>query len=257
MTEDGKKESLISVQPNAIQPVRIENLIVSPAPQKDMIMGDIPSLTKIVNDAEVTAVFWNEDEMFLTVPNRSDMIRFQPELEPSVAVFFQRSKARGREDAEGNLVRTWEGDYEPLQFKKGDFLKWVKKYSSLIPTDIVENVKSLKIKASTIVSEDMLDDEGERKTEDSTMTTNVPKRFTLNVPLMEGVIADLDFECAVVNLKDRYGNPADKRGIELRCTNAREVKKDLMQGILAQLPVNIPKYYGKIARKEKRDDEWT
>ena len=251
MEEDTKMEKYDI--DNAIESTRertsieVKNLIVNSAIQKDMVIGNVESLADISRKVDIESVFWNEDEMSLVVFGKSDMVKFKPELDATVESFFERDR-KSREDLEGNIVNVWDGDYRPLVFKKTDFLKWVHDHADMIPKEVVENVKSLKIKHTANVNEDLLEEGMERKLAETQYTTNVPKKFCLTLPLMEGISADLEFECEIVNLPDRYGNETDKRGVQLRCLNARKIKRDMMQTILEQLPKAIPRYYGKIVR---------
>jgi len=254
--EEYEKPNVLAERPtNAIG---INNLVVSSAPQKDFVIGDVASLVRISQNDQPTAIFWNEDEIDIALASKNELVRFVPELEPATSVFFQRAEGKNRRDNEGYMVQSWGGEYEPLQFKKTDFLKWIKLYADQIPEDLIANVKSLRIKATLNTSEDMLgdDEDIERRTEDISQTTNVPKRFSLELPVTGGVQAALDFECEIVRLNDRYGNPTTKRGVQLRCINARQVKKDMMQGIIDQLPAELPRYYGRIVREHRNNAQW-
>lgn len=232
--------------------VEIKNLIVGSTQPRNLVVGDASSLANIAHNEEVKSVFWNEDAMCLVLADRSQMVVFEPELNPVVETFFQRAEKTNRRNAESNHVLAWEGDYSPLQFTKRDFLKWVALHADQIPKDVVANIKSLKIKSSMNISEDIIDDDTERTFGDVTETTNVPKKFTLNLPVMEGVRADMSFEAEIVQLKDAYDRPSNKRGIQLRCINARDVKRDLMRGILEQLPTELPQYYGRVQLVAKK-----
>lgn len=247
---------LAKADPTNATSIEVRNLIVGSAKERNLIVGSIDSLVSIVKNEPAKGVFWNEDGMAIVLADRSQMIRYDPELDPVTELFFSRARKKARNDGEGGSLLTWEGDYEPVIFKKADFLKWVRLHADQIPQEVVDNVKSLKIKMATNVSEDIIDEDLERKVEDTIQSTNVPKRFSMTLPLTENINGELDFECEITILRDQYDRPTGKRGVLLRCVNARQVKRDMMKGILSMLPDGIPQYYGRVAVDKSKDRSW-
>lgn len=234
--------------------VEIRNLFVDSLPRVILNPGDITSLREILAKTEgIKAIIWNEERISLMADRPGLDITYAPELHPSVAIFFGRSDENPRhsDPFTGKMPeRVWEGDYEPVTFSKRALLKYLRYHSAIFPPTMEDAIKNLKVSQMETSEEILLDEhsDDERTIRENRTQTNVPNLFTVQVPLTEGYIAELVFESAVVLLKDRYGNAREnKRGIQLRLTNGREVKRQLMDYLLGQLPSDYPRYYGKIA----------
>jgi len=252
MTDD-KKEPMSLEKFGDRQPhvaIEVKNLVVAPIPRTHLQLGDVPSLASVVERAadRIRAIVWNEETLTLDVDDLSREIHFQPELKPSAAMFFTRENKRENVGFGEKGARIWEGDFEPVKFGKRNFLKFIKAHMTQFPTDVAESLKNLKMSQITTSDETLLDDESdnERRVEEQIERTNVPKTFTAMIPIAENFEAELHFETKVYKERDSYGN----RGqvvVEVRCLNARQVLRDMMEGILAQLPSEIPRLYGSLS----------
>lgn len=223
--------------------IEIKNLIVSSMPKEEFAIGtpaDVAALAKTRSDLK--AIVWSEQQISLVLHDRSTSIVFQPEIDPTVQMFFTREERRHFEDIFSPGQTVWEGDFKPVRFTKRNLLKLIKEYEADVPDEVKEALKSLRV-TQTQKSDSQLisvEDDSERTVEEESTRTNLPRQFTLNMPLAYGVRANLEFEARVV--RDSYDR--GKTTIELRCMNARKVLQDLMQGVLEQLPPDVPKYYG-------------
>ncbi len=233
------------------QPVNIEVKSLIVAPQKDVsvALGDVKSFKKIVEDTtDVKAIVWNEDTVAVMTEDRTKEIIYEPEKLPSSELFFTRE---GKKTNESKTALVWEGDYTPVEFSKRDLLKFLAEYGQDIPDQIKGAIKNLKVTHTHDQSEILLDDDesnAERTIKEEKFQSNIPKHFTVKMQITQEFWADLDFECQVTKLKDRYGNEKDKNVIQLRVMNARQVMQDLMSTITDQLPKDIPRYYGRLNR---------
>ena len=177
-------------------------------------------------------------------------VSFRPEYHPAVTMFFQREhKRRSWNDADAGMM-VWEGEFEPVQFQKKDLLAYLTKYSTYFNAEVKDALKNLKLtqrrssETETISIE--MDDEVERTVEEVQEKTNLPRRFSANMPLFDGGYeVELEFEARVKRKNDGLSETKQKI-IELRCTNAREALKEMMMGIVRDMPKEIPIYYGKL-----------
>ncbi len=235
--------------PEVRQIIEVKNLIVDALPRTQLALGDIGSLAALVDQAKETVkgVVWNETRITLMTDNPSKEISYEPELHPAAEMFFQRESKRERAGLMEVGPRVWEGDYEPVHFQKKDLLKFLRSRDAIFPTEVEEALKNLKIRETKATDEIMLslEEESTRTVEEEAKVTNLPKNFTVEMPVAEGYSASFILEAAVVQLKDEYNRLAKGgRVIELRCTNTRQIKRDLMKHMMDQLPPEIPRYYG-------------
>jgi hypothetical protein len=236
--------------------MEIKNLIVASLPVRDVLIGDTESVLRLVqeNQKVIQSIFWSESGISIQT-NGNENIIFQPEFDNSSALFFERETKRRGGYGEDADTRVWEGEYAPVQFSKQMLIKFLKKYASYFDDEVTEAIKSLKVTERSDSATEMisLDGDHERETIETQETTNLPKTFTANMPLFDGVEVELHFEASVKQKTDDYGNKGKQKIIEIRCTNAREAVRDVFKGIMSQLPEDIPKYYGKtMLRHEKR-----
>ena len=229
--------------------IEVRTLVVAPMRTSHLALGDVPSLIQAVGRdmKRIRALIWNESQISIQSDDRNDEIVYQPELRDSVALFFAKAETneRGLFGKPGD--RIWKGDMEPVKFLRRDFLKFMKTHMTAFPSDVAESVKRLKFSEIMATEETLTDEESDntRRVEDESRTTNVPTRFTAQMEIAEGFTADLEFETKVAKDRETYGR-APQTVILVRCINARRVLSDMMQGVLAQLPPGIPRFYGRL-----------
>ena len=240
--------------------VEIQNLIVSSPKWAQIRIGSFESLVKASRDMkELTSVVWNEESIVLFDKNMTRVVSFTPEINQSISMFFRREEKRENKSLFGMETgrRVWQGDYEPILFSKSNLLKFLKMYAKSDSTPLIQSVKEMKVTERHTRTEQMIsldDDENFQAVEEQIKETNVPRRFSLDLPLVENfsgesVLVKLDFEANVIDkseIDDSWSN-RDKKGkvIQLRCTNARRVMFDTMKAYVESLPETYPKYYGK------------
>lgn len=242
--EPENENALAKAEPPA--QIEIKNLVVSPLPMKHILLGDPEGLVKMVgNRDDVEGILWSEGAICVMVDGNTQLT-FKPELYPQAQMFFGREEKRRNMYDEDAGVRVWEGEFEPVQFLKKHFLKFLEKYSNQIPEEVVKAIKKLRVTEKREEKSEMLDLEGDRSvtTEYEEKSTNLPREFTLEIPISHNFVGELHFEATVKKKTDTYGHEKKGKIIEVRCTNAREVLRDMMKNIVNQLPENIPRYYG-------------
>lgn len=247
VSEEEKNDALAKVK-KAELPVGIEikNLVVSPLPRLQMALGDAESFIEVVNNTSgVKAIVWSEEAISLVLDDRNSEIMFRPELHPTSAMFFQREQKSQYDRNKDEMVRVWDGDFEPVRFLKTKLLQFLKKYAEQIPDEVAKAIKNLRVTEKRVYAEDTIE-LGTRRVDEETEATNLPRKFSVNLPISENFVGELHFEAQLVKKKDRYGDAKPGKQIELRCTNSREVLRDMMTQILAEMPENIPQYYGRM-----------
>lgn len=256
-------EHIIPRSGTNIQPVpsdvniEVKNLIVSQQSGVQLAVGDLQSLKAVLVDREVSAIVWNEDTISLITSDRSTEIWFRPEITPSAELFFSRKDSRHRDMWTGETTLIWEGDYEPVRFTKRNLLKFFKKYADALPPDVAKSIKSMKLVETKTEDSIMLgeDTDDEKTVVEHRQDTNIPKKFNMRMEITPGFLADLECEAAVVSKKEGIYDAVSRgdKMIEIRCTNAREVKRDMMSMLCNQLPPEIPRYYGRYRVKGGKD----
>ena len=260
-------KKLEAVETNAIvervaNPVEIKQLVVSPAPMRYVALGEVKDIVDIAKrkQQQIDVIVWNEKEIKLVLKEGSNQISFIPEFHSSCKMFFDKENKRESNFFGGDSgMRIWEGEFEPVQFGKSDLIKFLKKYAVYFEPEVETAIKNMKITERKIEDSEMLsldDDDNVRTVTEEVKTTNIPRQFKAMIPLFGGFSVELDFEACVTKKTDRYGDTKNKNIIELRCTNARDAVRQVMQEIISQFPEKIPKYYGKTAIKtgEHRSD---
>lgn len=251
MSDDKK-----SLQRSEPRPIVVETLVVNPRQQHELIAGTFGDMTQLSSSLKgIAMAVWNEEEIALVSPDMRPIVRFRPEFNPSLAMFFTREEKRERRFLEDDGVRVWEGDYEPVKFTKANLVKFLNRYAKgAEASSVVEAVKAFKVHESKSRTESMisLDDENFQALEEQRLETNIPRQFQLEVPLIdtprEQVSLSLEFEASVVRKEDMpYHEKEDYRKyIQLRCVNARQVLSKLMEEYMNRIPREIPRYYGKV-----------
>lgn len=249
--EEEKQTKLAILEEKSIQPLNIQYLVVSPAPQRDIALGNVEGLTEFItqNKPSIQMIVWNESEISIFTTNSNIEVKFQPEYHLASSVFFSREEKRRRGYGEDSGVKVWEGEFEPVQFGKRILLKFLDKYSEYFDEDIKEAIKNLKVTSKRIEQTEMLslDDEIERTVEETEESSNLPRKFTAIMPMFGDYRAELHFEAQVKYKEDDYGHKSKRKIIEVRCVNAREAIQDVMNQVLSNVPEDIPRYYGRMA----------
>lgn len=243
--------------------IDVQTLVVNPRQKREIAIGDTESFTRVAKDTVgISAILWNEACIVLLTKDPSTILTFRPEINPSVGMFFARGEKRmGGNAWTGEIgIRVWEGDFEPVRFTKSYLLKFLKRYTLKENTKLISAVQEMKITEHYARTEKMieLDDQNFQATEEQVMQTNIPTKFSLEVPLIQGsnekVYVSLDFEAEVVTNEDRYDRESKgKKLIQLRCVNGRQVLHDLMKGYTDMLPKEIPRYYGRLSIESLRE----
>ncbi len=235
--------------------INVENLVVNPRTKREIAIGDADSFVRATKDTKgISAILWNEEGLTVLTKDPSTIITFRPELNQSVTMFFMREHKREGTSLFGAQTgcRVWEGDFEPIKFSKGNLVKFLKKYTIKENEELMKAIQNMKITEHKSRTETMIDlnnDENFSAQEEQVTSTNIPANFTLEVPLIENgteqVYVSLDFEAKVTE-EEEYGRKTGKKYIQLRCTNARQVLKKIMQDYVNKMPKSIPRYYGRL-----------
>jgi hypothetical protein len=230
---------------------------VNPRQKREIAVGDADSFERIGKETVgIQAILWNEACIALVTRDPSTVITFRPEINSTVAMFFCRDEKRSERSFSGKEigVRVWEGDFEPVRFTKSNLLKFLQRYSLKEENKLLESIKNMKVTERHVTTEKMIsleDDDNFRATEEQVLQTNIPTKFSLEVPLIDAadgkLFVSLDFQAQVITSEDRYGEQKGKKLIELRCLNSRQVLHDLMRKYADLLPKSIPRYYGRLA----------
>ncbi len=235
--------------------IQVETLVVNPRTKREIAIGDTESLLRVTKDTKgICAILWSEEGITLMTKDYSTIITFRPELNQSVIMFFQRENKREHVSLFGDQtgLRVWEGDFEPIKFSKGNLVKFLKKYTIKENEELMKAIQNMKITEHKSRTETMIDlnnDENFSAQEEQVTSTNIPANFTLEVPLIENPLeqayVSLQFEAKVTE-EEEYGRKTGKKYIQLRCTNARQILKQIMSDYVNRLPKSIPRYYGRL-----------
>ena len=201
--------------------------------------GIIDYCQKSVN--EVKEIYWNE-EYLAARTTRGEIIRFQPELNADIEMFFMRKRNR-RDDNTGYVV--WDGDYERAKFTKKSLLEWLSRHTEELDEDVRNAIRDMRVSERLDTQNISLGDV-ERTTEEEEMKTSIPKHFKAHTIIAENWYAEMHFKAFVARNTDDYGHVQKGYNIVLELENARQIKRDLMQFVLGKIPESIPKYYGKL-----------
>jgi hypothetical protein len=193
----------------------------------------------------VAGVMWSENCITLVNENRFVVARYRPELTPTAEMFFNHDEKRDRE----TMQRIWEGEFAAVQFTKQNLLKFLKTVEMVdAPKEVIDAIRNMKVTEKNEVSESIsLDTDNTKTVIEESIQTNLPKRFSLMIPVSDDFIGKFEFEARVAPAKNRYGDEEkNKKVIELRVTNARQVLRARMSDIVSRLPRELPKYYGRM-----------
>ncbi len=243
-----------------IAPLQIDvrSLSVGALARELLQLGDIGGLASYakIHAHEVRAVVWNETGISLVMSDRGAEVRFTPEIYPETEMFLRREHKRERNGFDGpSGSRVWEGEFEPVLFAKKDLVKFLAKHSGG-DAGLLESIKTLRVTKRTEETEKMLDLDSDNveRTEVETEVTNIPRHFSMQMRVTEGIDAVFEFEAALYrpDRSDDYltRSEAKTKRIAVRAVNARPVLRDVMQNVLARLPPGIPQYYGRFGFKD-------
>jgi len=249
---------ILGKEPSGDISIRAQRVIMAPQPRLNLALGDIESMSKVTGALKPTAIVWNEQQICLMTRDRNSYVVFRPEIDPMAASFFKHegTKKRGGSIFFGiQGTNVWEGEFEPVVFAKRTLFKFFKEHKTDLPDHVVAAIKNMQYSETKKTDEEMLaiDSDDKRTVTEERSNTNIPKEFTVTMQLTKEISADLRFEAKVGNVIDRNGYETKEKGIQLRCLNAREVLRDMMENYLAQLPADIPRYYGMLSLGEPRD----
>lgn len=242
-----------NLQPTSLE---IKNLLVSPLPIRELIIGEVQNIVDITHQKqnEIDCAIWNEKGIAIIFKQDNTELIFAPEFHPSSEMFFQRREKYGR-NRDGDMIRVWDGDYDPIQFAKGDLIKFLNRYSEYFDPIIEKSIKNLRVTHKKTEESEMLDldEQSHRTVTEVENTTNIPRQFEVSLPLFGNYNVMLNFEACVTKKVDQYGSVKNQNVIEINVTNGREAVRDVMLDILKKFPESIPKYYGKtkLLTKEK------
>ena len=198
----------------------------------------------------IEAVYWNEEFMSVRTSN-GEIIRFEPELNSEVQLFFTR-KTNYRDRNTGYVV--WDGDYEKAKFSKKSLLEFLSRHTEELEEGVKKSIQDMKVTERVDTQSISLGDV-ERTVEEEEQKTSIPKNFKANIKIAENWYAEMHFKAYVTRNVDDYGRPQKGHSIILELENARQIKRDLMEFVLKQLPESIPRYYGKLKALNVRKGE--
>jgi hypothetical protein len=195
--------------------------------------------------AGIKAAVWNEKGIKLVLSDRYTMIKYEPAIHPMAMMFFEEQSKYNDQ---------WKGNYKPVIFAKTDLLKFLNEINVVGGThEIVEAVKNMKLRESRKESEMIsLEEDKSTATIEESFETNIPKRFTVNIPVTPDFIGEFHFEVKVEKPSERSGEPKSKR-ISLNCLNPLEIQRAAVKSVLDALPSEIPRLYGDMKIKDR---EW-
>lgn len=234
--------------------IEVRNLSVGSLSREHLTFGDTSGLVEFseARADDIRAVVWNEGEIRLVMNDRSTEVVFRPEVYPETDMFLSREHKReknGYGGPSGN--RVWQGEYEPVLFAKKDLLKFLAAHTTGGDEGVLASIKNLRVTKHRDESEEMLDPETDdvRRVETETESTNIPRHFSLTMPVSEDVDAVFEFEACLYKPDDedpyQVRREAQHKRIAVRAVNARPVLRGLMKDILKRLPARVPRYYGR------------
>lgn len=198
--------------------------------------------------AGVKGVVWNEGGITLILNDRYTSVKYEPNIHPLAKIFLEHSSLRGRQ---------WGGEYEPVKFTKTDLIRFLQTLQVYGGTaDIIDLVKDVKMRQSRH-EHDMisLDEDKSVSVVEESFQSNIPKTFTLKIPVTPDFVGEFKFDVSLEKPGDRYdrGESAGNKIIVLRCTNPLDVLRGNMLHVLDCLPKEIPRLYGQMEIKSNRE----
>lgn len=215
--------------------------------------GDSEGITKwcSANLGAIDCVFWCEESLSVKTKDGS-LIRFQPEIEPDVAMFFQRAQSR-YDRVDWKVV--WGGDYEEVKFSKKSLLEFLKRHAEEFSPDVKSQIQEMKVTERLDTNSISLSEDSEKEEETITSQTSIPKEFTAMMRVSENFSAELKFKARIKRNTNEYGRPEKGYGIFLELSNARQIRRQLMKSVVERLPAHVGVYYGKLEAFSEKGDK--
>ena len=261
MNEKSDEKSLENISVNNIlgkNPViHTDTLILANPPLLAISCGDQQGFLEIINRTKgIKGIMWNETDIAILMEDRTTVIRYSPQIHPYAMMFFERSNRRSDDE---DQMKIWDGEFEPVQFTKQNLIKFLNLVEIVdAPKQVIDAIKNMKVLERRLQEDSIdLDESKQRMVVEESFNTNLPKKFSLLIPVSEGYIGKFEFEAYVAKRKNKFGGIDEhKKVIVLRCLNARSVLRDRTEQILKQIPQEIPKYYGKMVVSAGDKKEW-
>ncbi len=237
----------LSAIPTVAELMGISKVSENNVPITILRVGNDSDFIKMAKNSapKLAGVMWSENCITLVAQNRFVIGCYEPALTPVAKMFFSREHKRSDRDN----TRIWEGEFEPVLFSKQNLIKFLKTVEMVnAPKEIIDAIRNMKVtEKKEIASTINLNETSEKTVIEETEETNLPTRFSLIIPVSDDFAGKFDFEAKVVPARDRYDNEEkNKKAIELRIINARQVLRARMESIVAQIPAEVPRYYGRM-----------
>lgn len=231
-------------------------IAVAPVRKMDVNIGTKDDFIKMVNmmKEQHPVVIYSEEKATIMTGNRATIVHYFPELDPMVEMFFVRSESYESKGPFGMEKgdRIWSGEYEAVKFGKMDLINFFKSVSAEIDEKTMIDLKNTKMKMSQEIKDSFDEQEG-RETHQvilETMKRGHKKRFHANIKVLPDVTAEMHFEAT---LQPAAGNNLAYHVILI---NAREILKSIMDGVINDLPEDVPRLYGKVQEKGESGRRW-
>jgi hypothetical protein len=203
---------------------------------------DCGSMDDFVNSVQmcngIKAAVWNEKGITIALSDRYTIVKYEPPIHENARIFFETKRLSDRR---------WTGSYEPVQFAKKDLIRFLKESNIVGGTkEVIDAVQNLKLRESysesTMIS---LEEDESSSTVEESFKTNVPKKFSVNMPVTPDFTGEFKFEVQVDKPSDKNASPSQRK-ISLLCTNPLEVQRAAVEHVLCRLPKEIPRIYGEM-----------
>ena len=171
--------------------LQIHNLNVSPLPQMRINCGDENSFIQMSHDrTDVLGIVWNEERIGLITTDRTSIVQFYPEVKPITKIFLRKEESRRKRDMFGQPVGpvVWEGEFTPIVFTKTKLIQFLQTQKSNLPDDVLSAIRNMRVTEKASQQEEMLNLDNEdhvRTVIEEETSTNIPKRFSLTLPVCD------------------------------------------------------------------------
>lgn len=197
----------------------------------------------------VKAAVWNEKGIQLALADRYTIMKYEPPIHENASMFFEPLRSSHFENNQ------WKGNYKPVVFTKKDLIQFLKEADVTGGTEnIVKAVQAMKLRETqsetSLIS---LDEDNTTTTTEERFETNIPKRFSLVMPVTPDFAGEFKFEVRVEK-PSKSGGDATQRKISLHCLNPLEIQRAAIKHVLDQIPKEIPRLYGNL--KVTTRDNW-
>lgn len=197
----------------------------------------------------IKGIVWNEKGITLVMNDRYTVIKYEPVVHALAEIFFDRDT---------HYDNRWTGEFKEVKFTKIDLIRYLRTIDVYGGTaDVVKSIQDIKMREARHEHETISlgDEEKSTSVVEESFQTNIPKKFTLNIPVTKDFIGKFEFETRVERSNERNdrNSGAGNKIIYLRCINPLEVLRDNMQHVLQHLPKEIPRLYGNMEIKYRRE----